>query len=217
MSIRVLLADDHKILREGLRSLLARKRGIEVVAEAGSGMSAVELARQCRPDIVIMDVTMPDLNGFEATRRILAEFPHVKIIALSMHSDKQYLARMFNAGAVGYLRKECASKELAQAIQIVLNGEIYVSPGIAGSSVRLALERGALGKYLITALLSPKERQVLQLIAEGRTTKYIAGQLKIGEKTVEKHRQHITEKLDLHSIAELTKYAIREGITSVEK
>src|SRR6266850_3503966 len=150
MSIRVLLADDHKILREGLRSLLARKRGIEVVAEAGSGMSAVELARQCRPDIVIMDVTMPDLNGFEATRRILAEFPHVKIIALSMHSDKQYLARMFNAGAVGYLRKECASKELAQAIQIVLNGEIYVSPGIAGSSVRLALERGALGKYLIT-------------------------------------------------------------------
>jgi len=217
MSIRVLLADDHKILREGLRSLLSRKRGIEVVAEAGSGKSAIELARQYRPDIVIMDVTMPDLNGFEATRRILAEFPDIKVIALSMHADKQYLAKMFNAGAVGYLRKECASKELAQAIEIVLNGEIYLSPGIAGSSARLALERGALGKYLVGVLLSPKEREVLQMIAEGKPTKYIADQLKIGEKTVEKHRQHITEKLDLHSIAELTKYAIREGLTSIEK
>jgi DNA-binding NarL/FixJ family response regulator len=217
MSIRVLLADDHQILREGLKSLLSEEREIEVVAEADTGRSAVQLARQHRPDIVIMDITMPDLNGFEATQRILEELPAVKVIALSMHVDKQYVAKMFNAGAAGYLLKDCASKELAGAIRAVVAGGIYLSSEIGWARSKSGLDRRSLRDYLLSTLLSPKEREVLQLIAEGKTTKYIAMELIISEKTVEKHRTHLMEKLNLHSIAELTKYAIREGMTSLDK
>lgn len=217
MKTRVLLADDHQIMREGLRSLLRLDEEVEVVAEGDTGRSTVRLAKQFRPDVVIMDITMPDMNGFEATRRIMDELPSTKVIALSMHSDKQYIARMFSAGAAGYLLKDCASKELVVAIRAVVQGQIYISPRILGGKMTLGLDPDALRRQIAVALLSPKEREVLQMISEGRTTKYIATQLDISEKTVEKHRQHIMEKLNLHSIAELTKYAIREGMTSLEK
>lgn len=217
MNVRVLIADDHRIVREGLRMLLNRQRGVDVVGEAENGLAAVALTDKLRPDIVIMDITMSDMNGLEATRQILGRIPSTKIITLSMHADKQFVTKMFGAGAVGYLRKDCASEEIMAAIKTAMNDRVYLSPAISGIPASADIPREEIGKFLATSLLSTKERQVLQMIAEGRTTKYIAARLDVSEKTVEKHRQHIMEKLDLHSIAELTKYAIREGMTSAEQ
>ncbi|HEY6192387.1 MAG TPA: response regulator transcription factor [Bacteroidota bacterium] len=217
MRTRILLVDDHKILREGLRVILEKRDDVVVVAEADNGNSAVALAAQLRPDIVIMDIIMPDMNGIDATSQIVGEVSGIKIIALSMHSDKRYVLRMLKAGAHGYLRKDCASEELADAIETVLSDRIYISPQLRGFAVTGAVQRSILVDSLTTSILSPKEREVLQLLAEGKTTKQMAIQLKVVEKTIEKHRQRIVEKLDIHSIAELTKYAIREGITSAER
>ncbi|MBI1804316.1 MAG: response regulator transcription factor [Ignavibacteriae bacterium] len=216
MSTRIILADDHAIVREGLKSILENELGMTVVAQAESGRTAVDLALKLKPDIVIMDISMPDLNGIEATRRILSESAGVKVIALSMHSDKRYVAEMLKAGASGYLLKHSALDELERAIKTVLSDKTYVSPAIAGVVVKDYIQRLASESEGSVTLLTPKEREVLQLIAEGRSTKEIAGKLNVSVPTVESHRQHIMEKLDLHSVAELTKFAIREGLTSLE-
>ena len=216
MSIRIILADDHKIVREGLRSILEKELNMKVVAQSEDGRTTVELAQSLVPDIVIMDVSMPGMNGIEATRQITANVSGVRVIALSMHSDKRYVSEMLRAGASGYLLKHSALDELGRAIQTVLANKIYVSPEIAGVIVQDYVKHLGAAKPSHPAPLTTKEREVLQLIAEGRSTKEIAARLKVSIPTVETHRHHIMEKLQLHTVAELTKYAIREGLTSLE-
>ena len=216
MSIKILLADDHIITRQGLRSLLETQSDIEVVAEAQDGRTAVRLARQLSPDIIIMDVSMPDLNGIEATRQIVSDFENIKVIALSMHSDTLYVAEMLKNGASGYLLKDCAFDELIQAIRIVITGKTYLSPAISGVVVDDYLHRLSKSEVSSADVLTDREREVLQLMAEGKSTKEIARHLYISTKTVETHRRQIMNKLNLHSVAELTKYAIKKGLTSLE-
>lgn len=217
MPVRIILADDHQILREGLRGLLDKQGGMEIVAEAASGQAAIQLCREHRPDVVIMDITMPDMNGIEATRAILEEMPDTKIIGLSMHSDKRFVSNMLAAGASGYLRKNCASDELAHAIDAVVHGQIYISPKIGTVTARDFVAAGKPDDAPDAATLSHRERQILQCIAEGKSTKEIAGLLNLGQKTIEKHRQNIMEKLRLRSVAELTKFALREGLISLDE
>jgi DNA-binding NarL/FixJ family response regulator len=216
MGLKVLLADDHRIMRAGLRSLLEKESDMEVVAEASDGRTAVRLAREVSPDVVIVDITMPDLNGVEATHQILSESPETKVVALSMHSDEQFISGMLKAGASAYLLKDCAADELVQAIRAVLAGETYLSPKIA--SIVVEDYRRELSKDQLTKApeLTAREREVLQLVAEGETSKRIAAQLHVSVKTVEAHRQQIMDKLGIHTVAGLTKYAIRKGITSLQ-
>ncbi|MEN8232717.1 MAG: response regulator transcription factor [Thermodesulfobacteriota bacterium] len=218
MSIRVLIADDHKIMLAGLRSLLEKQTDFEVVGEADNGRKAVQMAQEKKPDVVVMDVSMPDLNGIEATNQIIESLPETRVIALSMHSDKRFVMGMLRAGASGYLLKDCASQELANAIDQVAGGKKYLSPEITGVVIDDFLLGGGSSEEVATAAsqLSPREREVLQLIAEGWSTKQIASHLYVSIKTIETHRRQIMKKLDLHSIADLTKYAIREGLTSIE-
>jgi two-component system response regulator NreC len=216
MSIRILLADDHKITRQGLRSLLEKQPDIEVVAEAEEGRTAVRLVRELVPNVVIMDVSMPDLNGMEATRQIVGEFPNVKIIALSMHSDSLFVTEMLRSGASGYLLKDCAFEELERAIRTVVADKTYLSPSISGLVVDDYLHRLSKADFSDSEVLTDREREVLQLMAEGKSTKQIALRLHISVKTVETHRRQIMNKLDIHTVAELTKYAIRKGLTSLE-
>ena len=216
MSIRILLADDHKITRQGLRSLLDKEFDMEVVAEAEQGRTAVRLVRELSPQVVIMDVTMPDLNGVEAARQIVSEFPDVKIIALSMHSDSLFVTEMLKSGASGYLLKDCAFEELARAIRTVVAGKTYLSPSISGVVVDDYLHRLSKAVLSGSEVLTDREREVLQLLAEGKSTKQIALKLHISVKTVETHRRQMMDKLDIHTVAELTKYAIRKGLTSLE-
>ena len=215
MQMTILLADDHEIIRNGLRSLIEKERGLEVIGEAGNGRMAIHLARQLKPDVVIMDIGMPDLNGVEATRQITTEVPGVKVLALSMHTDRRFVTGMLKAGASGYMLKDGAFEEMIHAIHVLASNRIYISPGIA--SVLLDnLRHPSQDKVPSLPALTVKEREVLQLVAEGKSTKEIASQLNVSVKTIETHRQHIMEKLDIHSIAELTKYAVREGLTSLE-
>ena len=216
MSIRILLADDHKITRQGLRSLLDKQSDMEVVAEAEEGRTTVRLVRELLPDVVIMDVSMPDLNGMEATRQIKGEFGDVKIVALSMHSDSLFVTEMLKSGASGYLLKDCAFEELARAIRTVVAGKTYLSPSISGVVVNDYLHRLSKADFSGLDVLTSREREVLQLLAEGKSTKQIALKLHISVKTVETHRRQIMNKLDIHTVAELTKYAIRKGLTSLE-
>ena len=215
MKLRILLADDHKIVRDGLRNLLEKDPDILVVGEAEDGREALQLARKLSPDVVVMDIAMPELNGIEATRQILAEVRKVKVVALSMHSDKRYVSEMLKAGAAGYLLKDCAFEELITAIRTIAKGKIYLSPGIAGVVLEDYIKQGSTTDSSVFSILSDREREVLQLMAEGRSTKDVAAHLNVSIKTVETHRTHIMTKLDIHSIAELTKYAIREGLTSL--
>jgi two-component system, NarL family, response regulator NreC len=215
MTARILIADDQRIMREGLRALLVGSPGMSVVAEAENGRSAVELAREIRPDVVIMDVSMPDMNGIEATRQIAAAHPEIRVIALSIHADRRFVLQMFKAGAAGYLLKDCAFEELTRAIRVVLDGQSYLSPAIAGVVVGQFIRSLLNEDSLESPPLSAREREVLQLMAEGRSTKEIACRLKVSVKTIETHRQQIMGKLQLNSVAELTKYAIREGLTSL--
>ncbi len=217
MKARILLADDHKIMRDGLRALLDTLPGIEVAGEAENGRLMVRMVRQVPADLVIMDVGMPDLNGIEATREILSIAPDMKVVALSMHSDKRYVSEMFRAGAVGYLLKDCAFEELARAIRVVMAGQSYISPPIAESMIRDFLEHSPTDPTSAYSILTPREREVLQLIAEGYSVRQIASHLNISTKTVEKHRQHIMTRLSLSNMADLIKYAIREGLTSAEQ
>ncbi|MHC4720471.1 MAG: response regulator [Planctomycetota bacterium] len=216
MSIRILLADDHKITREGLRSLLEKQQDMDVVAEAENGRTAVRLAHELLPNVVIMDVTMPDLNGVEAARQIVGRVPDAKIIALSMHSDSLFVTEMLRSGASGYLLKDCAFDELALAIRAVASGKTYLSPSISGVVVEDYLHRLTKTNVSSSEVLTDREREVLQLMAEGKSTKQIALKLNISVKTVETHRRQIMNKLDIHTVAELTKYAIRKGLTSLE-
>ena len=217
MSIRVLIADDHKIMLAGLRSLLEKQTDFEVVGEAENGRKAVQMAQEEKPDVVVMDVSMPDLNGMEATIQIIESLPKTKVIALSMHSDKRFVMGMLRAGAYGYLLKDCASQELANAIVQVAGGKKYLSPEVTGVVIDDFLLGDSSGKVATaTSQLSPREREVLQLIAEGWSTKQIASHLYVSIKTIETHRRQIMRKLDLHTIADLTKYALREGLTSIE-
>jgi len=216
MSTRVLLVDDHAIIREGLRSLLEKQPDMEVVADADDGRKAIELVRELSPDIVIMDVTMPGLNGIEATRLITAELPNVKIVALSIHSQRRFIADMLSAGAVGYILKECLFDELLQAIGVVASGGRYLSPKIAEVVVDDYVKHLSNISDSPLSALTGREREVLQLVAEGKSTKEIALDLHVSTKTIEANRRQIMDKLGVNSIAELTKYAVREGLTTLE-
>lgn len=216
---RIVLADDHEMVRAGLRTLLEKHRGIEVVGEAADGPQLVELARTLLPDVVITDITMPGMNGVEATRRVLEIAPQVRVIALSMHSERPFVTAILRAGASAYLLKNSAASELLLAIEAVQRGETYLSPKIAGVVVggQARKPAGADGGASAFAALTARERQVLQLLAEGQTSKEIGAALHISVKTVETHRGQIMDKLGIRSVAELTKYAVREGLTSLDQ
>ena len=216
MKTTIVIADDHQIMREGLRSLLEKQSSLEVVAEASNGRECVELARKLKPDLVLMDIGMPDLNGIEATRQVHAEAPGVKILALSMHSDRRFASGMLAAGASGYLLKDSAFQELNEAIATVLAGRVYLSPDITGVLMEDYVQR-LNEESTPFSVLRPREREVLQAMAEGQSTREIAEALHVSVKTVETHRQNIMNTLDIHSVAELTKYAVREGLTSLDR
>ena len=215
MTIKVFIADDHQIVRQGLRTLLEREPDLEVVAEAENGRSTVRLARESHPEVIIMDVAMPDMNGIEATRQIISEMPKVKVIALSMYADRRFVANMLKAGASGYLLKDCASEELVRAIRVVMAHKTFLSPGVADIVVKDYVQAPLGSEVSAFSVLSNREREVLQLMAEGRSTNQIAECLHVSVKTVETHRQQMMQKLKIHSVAELTKYAIREGLTTL--
>jgi len=217
MGVKVLLVDDHGIIRQGLHSLLEKQPDIEVVGEAVDGREALTAVDEKLPDIVIMDITMPNLNGVDATRQIVASCPNVKIIALSIHSNRRFVSDMLRAGASGYILKECLFDELVQAINTVADGRIYLSPRITGVVVDDYVEHLSAGDRTELSGLNVREREVLQLLAEGKSTKQIALKLHVSVKTIEANRRRIMDKLDIHSVAELTKYAIREGLTSLEQ
>ena len=214
--VNIIIADDHKIIRDGLRALIEKHSNLKLVAEAGDGYSSIELSRQHNPDVVIMDVNMPNLNGMEATKQIVAQFPDTKIIALSMHSDRRFVIEMLRAGASGYMLKDCAFEEMVRAINEVLTGRIYLSPAIASVVVDDYINQLDKRNDTAITILTDREREVLQLLAEGNSTKEIAFKVNISVKTVETHRKKIMDKLDIHTIAELTKFAIREGLTSLD-
>ena len=201
-------------MRAGLRALLQKHDHVEITGEAATGLQAIELVRSLQPDIVIMDVGMPEMNGIEATRKILKLMPDCRILALSMHSDRRFVMEMLDAGAGGYLLKDCAVEELEFAINALLKNQVYLSPSVANYFIKRS---GSMlrsdGVY--DSILSPREREVLQLISDGRSTAEIAATLHLSIKTIETHRKHIMDKLDLRSVAELTKYAIRSGLTNL--
>ena len=216
MTIRIILAEDHQLMRQGLKSLIEGQPGMEVVGEAMDGRTAVQLARKLVPDVVIMDISMPDLNGIEATRQVVSAAAGVKVIGLSMHSDKKFISEMLAAGASGYLLKDCAFEELADAVRTVHSNQVFLSKMITSIVVEDYVRQLANGKESYVSVLSVREKEVLQLVAEGQNTKEIASRLDVSVKTVETHRQRIMAKLDLHSVAELTQYAIREGLTQLK-
>jgi len=215
MGIRVFLVDDHNIFRESLRLWLESAADIEVVGETGEGQAALALIKKKKPDVVLMDVAMPGLNGFEITRKITPQLGGVKVVALSAYSERKFVLRMFRAGAAGYLIKDCVFKELAYAIKAVAKGQTYISPKIADILVNGCLKHSAKDALDSFSALTEREREVLQHIAEGKTTKETAFLFKVSIKTIETHRAQIMEKLKIDSVAGLTKYAIREGITSL--
>ena len=216
MSTRILLADDHQIFREGLASLLDRQPEMEVIQQASDGLQAVSFTRDLNPDVVVMDLTMPGMNGIEATRLITNEVPGVKVLCLSVHGDTQFISSVLDAGASGYLLKDCAFEELVTAIHTVMGNQIYLSPGIAGTLVDDYKARRPESVPSAFSQLTEREREIVQLLAEGQSTKEIAERLCLSVKTVGTHREHLMAKLHVHSLAQLTKYAIQEGLTSAE-
>ena len=214
--IRILIVDDHQILREGLKALLAKEPDMEVVAEAEEGREALELARRLEPQVVILDITLPGLNGIELTRQILAENAEARVVALSIHTEQTYVSEMLSAGARAYLPKDTAFSELAKAVHAVVEGQVYLAPSVTGNLVKDYLYKISEGTSRpISHKLSPREREVLQLLAEGMSAKEIAAFLHISRKTVESHRRRIMDKLGIQNIAQLTKFAIREGLTTL--
>lgn len=216
METKVLLADDHAILREGLRMVLDAQPQIAVVGEAEDGRQAVEMAEQLRPDVVVMDIAMPNLNGLEATRQIKRRFPEIRVVILTMHENHQYLMQIVKAGATGAVLKRSAGTELLTAIRAASHGESYFSPSIAKMMLedyRVRLDRDHVDD---PEVLTEREREVLQLVAEGRSNQEIADALVVSIKTVQTHRAHIMEKLDMHDRTELVKYAIRTGMVTSE-
>ena len=217
MKIRILLADDHRLMREGIRALLDKQPDMEVVGEAENGLMTLQMAKKISPEIILMDVTMPQMSGIDATSQIKGEFPDIRVVGLSIHSDRQFVLGMLKAGASGYLLKDCSPDELIQAIHTVVANKIYLSPGIAGILLSDFVNSAHYSDSSVFATLTQRECEVLQLISEGKTTREIAYSLYISVKTVETHRMRIMDKLNTHSIAGLTKYAIREGLTSLEE
>lgn len=213
MSIRILIAEDHKIIREGLRSLLEKQADVEVIGEAENGNKAVEMAQEMSPDVVIMDITMPELNGIEATRQIMDTCQNVRVIGLSVHPDRQFVEGMLKAGASGYLLKDCAFNDVVTAVRVAAANQTYLSPKVARFVVEgflgHSLRKGAAAFDVLTG----REREVLQLLAEGRGRAEIGDKLCVSPRTVETHRRRIMEKLGVKSIAELVRFAIREGLT----
>ncbi|MBV9280195.1 MAG: response regulator transcription factor [Chloroflexi bacterium] len=215
MDIKVLLADDHAILREGIRMVLDAQPGIAVVGEAEDGRRVVELAEALRPDVVVMDIAMPTMNGAEATRQIRRRLPHIQVVILTMHENQQYLAQIIKAGAIGCVLKRSAGTELVTAIKAAARGESYFSPSLASlllDAYRLQLA----GEGDELAALTEREREVLQLVAEGKTNQEIADQLVVSIKTVQTHRMHLMEKLGAHDRTDLVKHALRLGIIPPE-
>jgi two-component system NarL family response regulator len=215
--VRVVLADDHQLMREGLRALLDREPDMEVVGEAGDGRQVLALVAELTPDVVAMDIAMPGLNGCEATRRIVKDFPRVRVVAMSGSADRRFVLRLLEAGACGYVVKAAASDELMRALRAAGHGQHYLCPDAARIVVSGSGYNPDSNRLLAHSHLASREREVLQLLAEGLSSRDIAERLHISVKTVETHRRNITAKLGLHSIAELTKYAIREGLTGLEQ
>jgi DNA-binding NarL/FixJ family response regulator len=213
--LRILLADDHTVMRTGLRVLLERQPNLEVVGEAENGRDSIQLAASLRPDVVVMDVGMPVLNGIEATKTIVTDDPNIAVVILSMHADESYVMRALKVGARGYLLKDSAPADLLGAIQAVTQNKSFFSPKVsrilAEDYVRVLKQKGAVDSY---DLLTSREREILQLLAEGKANKEVAAALNISPYTVETHRSHILEKLNLHNPAELILYAVRKGIIS---
>jgi len=213
MAIRILIADEHRIVREAIISMLENEGDIQVIGEAEDGRTAVEMALELRPDIIIIETSLPSLNGIEATRQIIGTFPDIKIIALSGHSDNRSVYEMLRAGAMGYVPKQCAFSELISAIRNVISNKVYMSTQISGIVVEGYLNRQSDSENSPYSVLTAREREVLQLIAEGKSTKVIARELFVSVKTVEWHRSQLMKKLRMQSVAEIVKYAIREGLT----
>ncbi len=215
MPIRILLADDHTVMRDGLRALLEKQADMAVVAEAADGRESVRLAEEESPDVVVMDIGMPNMNGIEATRRIVAARPHTGVVILSMHQDESYVLRSLKAGAKGYLLKDSLRSEVIEAIRAVAQGRSYLTRKISRilqeDYVTEMERRGLEDSY---DLLTDREREVLQMVAEGHTNKEVAGALNVSLTTVETHRTHILQKLGLHSVPDLVLYAVRKGIIS---
>jgi DNA-binding NarL/FixJ family response regulator len=206
--IRILLADDHAVVRQGFKMILSAHPDMEIVGEAGNGREAVQLAEELRPDIVVMDVAMPELNGIEATRRVMEAVPHSRVLALSMHKDSVYVREILRAGARGYLLKDAPAGDLVSAIRALASGEGYLSPAVSNAVL------DDYRKHVTNPidLLSSREREVLQMLAEGKTNKEIAVILNLSVYTVDAHRGRIMEKLNLHSINELVRFAVRNGL-----
>ena len=217
MSIRIVIADDHRILREGIARMLADQAEFDIVGEAETGHDAIAQASRLLPDVILMDVSMPELNGVDAVARLRRLAPGTAVLAMSMHVDHSVVKRMLAAGASGYLVKGCGLGELCEALNATAHGKMYLSPELPQETIRESLDdlRRANGRS--RGSLSPREREVLQLLSEGAPTKVIASKLGLSTKTVENHRKQVREKLDLHSTAELTKYAIREGLTDLNR
>ena len=215
MNIRILLADDHCMVREGLRLLIEGMPDVEVIAEADNGYQAIELANSLVPDVVVMDIGMAQLNGIEATSRIVADNPEVKVVALSVYSDRRYVLGMLEAGASAYVIKGAAGEDLIQAIQAVAENKKYISPEVADVVINGYKRKRSAGSKPARTVLGHREREVLQLLAEGKSSPDIARHLGIAVKTIETHRRNIMKKLNLHGVAELTKYAVREGLTEL--
>ncbi|HEX2950605.1 MAG TPA: response regulator transcription factor [Armatimonadota bacterium] len=214
--VRILVADDHKILRDGLCVLLTQQSEFHVIGEASDGQMAFEQAKSLQPDIVIMDIGMPRLNGIEATQRIRSEAPDCKIIGLSMRVDLRSVLQMFHAGAYGYIVKHAGYEELTMAIESVMNGQRFISPEIGDLVLEVLLHQTTNQMQMSYSNLTSREREVLQLLSEGYTTKDISSMLRLAVNTVESYRRHIMEKLNLHNIAKLTRFAIREGLTPID-
>jgi DNA-binding NarL/FixJ family response regulator len=215
--LTVILADDHALVRAGIRSLLERLPGVTILAEAGDGREAHALVMARSPDVVVMDISMPGLNGLDATARIVREQPRTKVLILSMHTSEDYVLQALRAGAAGYLLKDSATAELAQALDALRAGETYLSPSISSEVMARHLQRQSDPRAEPTKSLTPRMREILQLIAEGRSTKEIAFLLNLSVKTIETHRMHLMARLDIHEVAGLVRYAVRTGLITAEK
>lgn len=214
MAIKTVLVDDHRLFRRGLCLLLKKNEGIEVIGEAGDGREAIALAKRLLPALIIMDPSMPGLNGMDATAAIKHEFPDTKVIGLSMHSDRRFISSMLSAGASGYLLKTCDEEELCHAISLVMSGKTYLSPEVTGTIVEELINPSQKAEAQGNTL-SGREREILQMLSEGKSAKEIGIDLGVSARTIDSHRQHIMSKLGLYTLPELTKYAVKAGITSL--
>ena len=208
--LRIVVADDHTLVRAGLVTLMSRMPDVEIAGEVADGRAALKMVKELQPDIAILDISMPELNGLDAAEKLRHDSPKTKVIILSMHANEEYVAQALKAGAAGYLLKDAATTELDMAIRVVAQGQFYLSPSISRQVVDTYLHGGPTG----LDLLSPRQREILQLIAEGKSTREIAETLHLSVKTIETHRAQLMERLDIHDVAGLIKYALRKGLIS---